>query len=87
MNTEFKKANEVVEVPYTSIEPEILRALIEDFICRDGTFYGWNEMPMEHKVTLVIGQFKSGDAVITWDLIAETSNIIMKEVLRKGTQS
>jgi len=69
--------NRFVEVPYEQIEPETLRELVEEFITRDGTFYGKKEMSMDQKVDMVIGQLKSGEAVITWDRYVQTSNIVL----------
>ncbi len=70
--------NRFVEVPFEQIEPDILRALVEEFITRDGTFYGKKEMSMDQKVDMVMGQLKTGDAVITWDRYVQTSNIALK---------
>ncbi|MBU2510227.1 YheU family protein [bacterium] len=68
-----------IEVPYEKIDPEALRKLIEEFIEREGTFYGVSELPMDQKVDIVLRQLEEGKAVITWDLKTETSNIILKE--------
>ncbi len=70
--------NKKVEVPYDQIEPEMLRAMIEEYITRDGTFYGEVEMTMQDKVDMVIKQLKSGESAITWDLELQTSNIVLK---------
>ncbi len=67
-----------VEVPFEKINPEVLRFLVEEYITRDGTFYGNKEMPMEQKIDMVIDQLKLGEAVVTWDLESQTSNIVSK---------
>jgi len=72
-----------IEVPYEKIDPEALKKLIEEFIERDGTFYGESELPMDQRVDMVIRQLKEGKAVITWDLKTETSNIVIREDLCK----
>jgi len=71
-------ATKQVEVPYEKLEPKSLRAMIEEYITRDGTYYGDSEWSMEHKVDRVIEQLESGEAVITWDLDLQTSNIILR---------
>ena len=68
-----------VEVPYEQIDPETLRGLVEEFITRDGTFYGKKEMSMDQKVDMVIGQLKAREAVITWDRYIQTSNIVLSK--------
>ena len=72
-----------VEVPYEQIDPETLRGLVEEFITRDGTFYGEKEMSMEQKIDMVIGQLKSREAVITWDRYVQTSNIALRKDIDK----
>ncbi len=74
--------NNKVEVPYKQIEPEALRSLIEEYISRDGTFYGDKVMPMDQKVDMVIGQLESGEATITWNLSLQTGDIALKKDLR-----
>ncbi len=71
--------NRYIEVPYDQIEPEALRAMIEDYITRDGTYYGEKEMPMDDKIDMVIEQLKSNEAVITWDLYIQTGTIVLKK--------
>ncbi|MBU2644853.1 YheU family protein [bacterium] len=68
-----------IEVPFEKIDPEVLRMLIEEYITRDGTFYGTAEMDMKDKIEMVIRQLKSGDILITWDLESQTSNIVLKK--------
>jgi uncharacterized protein YheU (UPF0270 family) len=49
------KLRQNVEVPYENLESGTLRNFVEEFIERDGTYYGVNqEISMEDKVDLVI---------------------------------
>ncbi len=73
------KNNKIVKVPWDQIEPQALRSLIEEYISRDGTFYGDREMGMDQKVEMVISQFKSGEAVITWNLNLHSGDIVLKK--------
>jgi len=73
------KYNKFVEVPWDQVEPQALRALIEDYIARDGTFYGDREMAMDQKVDTVMSQFKSGEVVITWNLNLHSGDIVLKK--------
>ncbi len=76
-----------VEVPYDQIEPEILRVMIEEYITRDGTFYGEVEMAMQDKVDMVINQLKSGESAITWDLYLQTGTIILRKDTKLNIQN
>ena len=74
-----------VAIPYEQMDTETLRALVEEFITRDGTFYGKKEMSMDQKIDMVIEQLKSGEAVITWDRYVQSSNIALsRDVSRKN---
>lgn len=76
--------NRFVEVPYEQIQLETLRGLVEEFITRDGTFYGKKEMSMEQKIDMVMGQLKSGEATISWYRYVQTSNIVLKKDINSG---
>ena len=39
-----------IEVPYDSLNPDTLRAVVEEFITRNGTDYGEREKTLEQKV-------------------------------------
>jgi len=68
-----------IEVPWRQIEQQTLRSLIEEYLSRDGTYYGDREMTLEEKTEMVIHQLDSGDAVITWDLDNQSGDIRLKK--------
>jgi len=63
-------------IPYHQLSPEALNGLIEEFVTRDGTDYGEVEVPIGTKTNQVLGQLKSGKAVIIFDQESETCNIL-----------
>jgi uncharacterized protein YheU (UPF0270 family) len=65
-----------VEVPYTRLTPEALRALIEEFVTREGTDYGLREKTIDEKVADVMRQIERGEAKIMFDLESKTTNIV-----------
>lgn len=65
-----------VKIPYDQLSPEALQGVIEEFVTRDGTDYGEIEVPLETKVYQILGQLKSGKAVIVFDQETETCNIL-----------
>ena len=69
-------AEEGVEVPFSQIPPETLRALIEAFILREGTDYGEREASLEKKIADVMRQLEKGEAKIVFDLSTETCSIV-----------
>jgi len=66
---------EPVVVPYTDLAADLLHAVIESFVLREGTDYGAKEFSLEDKVAHVIGQLKRGEAHIVFDPETETVSI------------
>ena len=64
-----------VEIPHTSLSPEVLQALIEEFVTREGTEYGRVDVELETKVAQVLAQLERGEAVITFDDETQTCSI------------
>ena len=64
------------EVPAGALSPDVLRALIEEFVTRDGTDYGERERSIEEKVADVRRQLERGEACIVFDPEAESVNIV-----------
>ena len=65
-----------IEVPYSSLEPETLRAVVEEFITRAGTDYGERERSLEEKVEDVMRQLKRGEARIVFDPETQSVNLV-----------
>jgi uncharacterized protein len=66
---------EPVFVPYTELEPDLLHAVVESFVLREGTDYGEREVSLEAKVLHVLKQLKSGEARILFDPESESVTI------------
>jgi uncharacterized protein len=64
-----------VVVPYTELAAELLHAVVESFVLREGTDYGEREFSLEDKVSHVIGQLKRGEAHIVFDPESQTVSI------------
>ena len=65
-----------IAIPYEELSAEALRGLIEEFVSRQGTDYGLTEKTMDEKVADVMRQLRTGEAVISYDPRAETTNIV-----------
>ncbi|MDA3918934.1 MAG: YheU family protein [Deltaproteobacteria bacterium] len=65
-----------LKIPYDQLNPETLHGVIEEFVTRDGTDYGEFEVSLDAKISQVLGQLKSGKAVIVFDQESETCNIL-----------
>jgi uncharacterized protein len=69
-------AQQPVVVPYTELSADLLHAVIESFVLREGTDYGETEIPLEDKVARVVRQLKSGEARIVFDPETESVTIV-----------
>lgn len=67
-----------VEVPVEALSAEALAGVIENFILREGTDYGAQEMIHESKVKRVQAQLTSGDVKIVFDPNNETVSLLTK---------
>lgn len=68
-----------MDIPYQSLNSQTLRALIEEFVTRDGTDYGDSEISLDRKVEQVMRQLKAGKIRISFD--SETESCDLREVL------
>lgn len=68
-----------LKIPYDQLNPETLHGVIEEFVTRDGTDYGEIEVSLDTKISQVLGQLKSGKAVIVFDQRTETCNILKSD--------
>lgn len=65
-----------VAVPHTELGAELLRAVVESFVLREGTDYGEHEISLGDKVNRVVRQLERGDAQILFDPITESIAIV-----------
>jgi len=68
-------APDPIEVPYGELSAELLNAVIESFVLREGTDYGEREFSLEDKVARVISQLKRGEARILFDPESESVTV------------
>lgn len=65
-----------VDIPYQEIPEETLTRMLEDFVTREGTHYGEREFLLSELVDQLKKQLKAKQAIIQYDEISETFNII-----------
>ena len=61
-----------MEIPHERLDVDTLRAVVEEFVTREGTDYGDRAYSLPEKVSDVMAQLKRGEAVILWDPATET---------------
>ena len=65
-----------VAVPYAELAPDLLHAVVESYVLREGTDYGEREFSLAEKVAHVIGRLKRGEAQIVFDPETESVSIV-----------
>ncbi|CAI8199911.1 MAG: Uncharacterised protein [Marinobacterium sp. xm-d-530] len=73
-------------VPANMLSDDALRGMIEEFVTRDGTDYGEQEVSLKERVEEVRGQILTGKALIMFDSKTETTTVIPAEDLAKIQQ-
>lgn len=73
-------------IPWQSVNPDTLEAIIESFVLREGTDYGEQEKSLPQKVDDVKRRLKNGEAVLVWSELHETVNIMMKAQFKDGIE-
>ena len=65
-----------MQIPHDMLQASTLRALIEEFVTRDGTDYGEREISLEAKIEQVQRLLRSGKAAVVFDPESETTSIV-----------
>ena len=73
-------------VPWQDVNEDSLRNLIEEFVTRDGTDYGEQEISMQGKVAAVMHQLQRQDVVIWFDAPTETVTLMHADSARQLPQ-
>jgi len=66
----------MIEIPWTMLDEELLVAVIEEFVLREGTEYGAADVSLAQKVLQVREQLRSGRAMVVFDEATETTGIV-----------
>lgn len=71
----------LIEIPWDALAADILNALVEEFVTRDGTDYGEQEVALERKVAQVINGIKRKEFAILFDTEQESTHIVTRQQL------
>ena len=71
-----------IVVPFEQLSAEALEGVLEAYVSREGTDYGHGKpLSLSEKTRLVRQQLKEGKAVIVFDPVDQSCNIIPKHML------
>ncbi len=68
-----------MEIPYTRLSEEALIGVIEEFITREGTEYGFREYSMEEKIRQIKQQLLSGKVKLFFNEESGSCNLEVVE--------
>jgi uncharacterized protein YheU (UPF0270 family) len=67
---------EYIEVPPGRLAQDVLRALYEDYVTRDGTDYGERELALEEKVQRLAAQVAAGKVLLLYECESEQWDLV-----------
>lgn len=73
----------MIEIPADMLSADILYGIIEEFILREGTDYGSQEVSLDSKIDQVKRQLSKGDVLITFDPATENCNLLTRHQFKK----
>lgn len=77
----------MIEVPWQEIAPDTLRALVEEYVTRDGTDYGEQEVSVARRVEQVMALLRRGELVVVFEPVDESVNIVGRDGLAAAARS
>ena len=71
-------------IPYNELSQDAIHALIEDFVTRDGTDYGKDEMSTQEKAAHLLALLNTGELLISYDEDSQSCGLVTKEESKKN---
>ena len=65
-----------IEIEYQDLTPEVLIGIVENFVLREGTDYGAQEISLEKKIEQVLKQIHGGRVKIYFDQYTESVSLV-----------
>lgn len=72
-------------IPFSELSEHALQALLEDFVTRDGTDYGDEEMSMQEKVEHLLALLRKGELLITYNEKLDNCGLVTKQEAGRST--
>ena len=67
----------MIIIPYQQLSRQALQGLLEEYASRDGTEYGWQEIPLATKVAQLTAQLADGSVCIVYDEQTDSCNLML----------
>ena len=76
-------SDQLIEVPWQELDTDTLFNLVAEFVTRDGTDYGEQEISTERKTEQVLAGIRNRQFVIVFDAEMEQCNVVTMESWRE----
>ncbi|MFS4459175.1 YheU family protein [Bdellovibrio sp. HCB2-146] len=83
MRDHQQKPQPPLEIPLEALSEDALNGIIENFIQREGTDYGANEIALETKMQQIRKQLQRGDVKVVFDPDSESVTLLTKNEWNK----
>ena len=74
-----------IEVPIDQLSEDVLQNLVEEFVLREGTDYGAQEISLEKKKEQVLKQLENEDIKIIFDPDTESVTLMTTQQFKKAS--
>jgi uncharacterized protein YheU (UPF0270 family) len=68
-------------VPFDQLSAAAQRGVVEEFVTREGTDYGHEDVTLDDKVAAVRRQIERGEVVLVFDAKTERVNLVLRRAL------
>ena len=66
-----------IQIPWDALTESALMGVIEEYVTREGTEYGGQDVDLVTKCQQVLRQLQSGEAIITYDESLQTCSVVV----------
>ncbi|MCV6605852.1 MAG: YheU family protein [Porticoccaceae bacterium] len=73
----------MLEIPPERLSADVLQAILEEYINREGTDYGAEERSLESKVSQLQSQLAKGELVICFDTETQSCSLLTRRDFAK----
>ncbi len=79
--------SQTVIIPHQALDSDTLRALVEEYVSREGTDYGHQDFSLENKVNSVLRQLESSDVVIVFNTAVNQAELVARDQFNPDEES
>ena len=73
---------DALEIPWRELSEEALGGVIEEFVTREGTVYGEEDVPLRTKIDQVRRQLERGEVLIFFDTRSNSCQLLTRDEAR-----